>query len=126
MENKTLEILTMNKYIIRSTGEKVEVIDSNVASRGERSGDDWVTYIDSKGVEHIKEYLNLQLDFKYGKDFVDLFGKMFEAPKFEPMKFPSTENSRAFETAKALIVHKDIHIEEAITIGKQLAEAFKE
>lgn len=126
MENKTLEIPTMNKYIIRSTGEEVEVIDSNVASRGERSDDDWVTYIDSKGVEHIKEHLNLQLDFKYGKDFVDLFGKMFDTPKFEPMKFPSTENTRAFEVAKELIVHKNTSIEEAISIGKQLAESFKE
>lgn len=126
MENKILEMPTMSKYIIRSTGEEVEVIDSQVVNRGERSNDDWVTYIDSKGIEHIKEHLNLQLDFKYGKDFTDLFGKMFDTPKFEPMKFPSTENSRAFDVAKELIVHKDVPIEKAITISKQLAESFKE
>lgn len=126
MENKTLDMPTMSKYIIRSTGEEVEVIDSEVVSRGERSDGDWVTYIDSNRVEHIKEHLNLQLDFKYGKDFTELFGKMFDTPKFEPMKFPSTENSRAFEVAKELIIHKNTSIEEAVSIGKQLAEAFKE
>jgi hypothetical protein len=31
---------------------------------GDRTDEDWVTYIDSKGKEHIKESLNIQLDFK--------------------------------------------------------------
>ena len=51
---------------------------------------------------------------------------MIETSKFESMKFPSTENSRAFEVAKDLIIHKDISTEEDIAIGKQLAEFFKE
>lgn len=55
---------TAGKYILRKTGEVVEVIASFVADYGGRSGDDWVSYIDSNGGEHIKEALNLDFDFK--------------------------------------------------------------
>ena len=114
------------KSILRSTGEEIEIIDSEIKERGTRSDEDLVTYIDSKGVEHIKENLNIQLDFKPGKDFIDLFGKVFDKPSFEPIKFPSTENTRLFETAKELIVHRNMSVEEAVNIGKQLAETCKE
>ena len=52
------------KYILRSTGEEVEVVAFNQAENGERNESDWVTYIDSEGNEHIREKLNIQLDFK--------------------------------------------------------------
>ncbi len=126
MENSLNNMPVINKYIIRSTGEEVEIIDNYQQNKGERSSEDWVTYIDSKGVEHIKEHLNIQLDFKPGKDFIDLFGKVFDKPSFEPIKFPSTENIRLFETAKELIVHRNMSVEEAVNIGKQLAETCKE
>ena len=126
MENKTFDVPTMSKYIIRSTGEEVEVIDSNVVSRGERSDDDWVTYIDSKGVEHIKEHINLQLDFKYGKDFVDLFGKMFDTPKFEPTKFPSIDNNRLYELTKELVINRFMPIDDAYDKAKRIVELCKE
>ena len=65
MEDKTCMIQHFNsKYIIRKTGEEVEIIDSEIRYRGDRSEYDWVTYIDSNDNEHIKEHLNLQLDFK--------------------------------------------------------------
>ena len=126
MDNKLSDMPVINKYIIRKTGEEVEVIANYQPNSGERNSEDWVTYIDSKGEEHIKEHLNMQLDFKPGKDFTDLFGKIFDTPKFEPLKFPSTENARAFETAKELLVHRNISLEEAISVGKKLTEAFKE
>ena len=66
MENKTFMMppIAVPKYILRSTGEEVEVIDSEIKERGDRSEFDWVTYIDSRGKEHIREHLNIQLDFK--------------------------------------------------------------
>lgn len=65
MEDKTYMLPPIGgKSILRSTGEEVEIIDSEIKEHGARSNEDWVTYIDSDGNEHIKEHLNLQLDFK--------------------------------------------------------------
>lgn len=55
---------TVSRYILRKTGEVVEVIASFAAEPGARSEEDWVSYIDSNGGEHIKEALNLDFDFK--------------------------------------------------------------
>lgn len=52
------------KYILRKSGEMVEVIASFAADPGARSEEDWVSYIDSNGGEHIKEALTLSFDFK--------------------------------------------------------------
>ena len=52
------------KMVLRSTNEEVEIIDFQLGERGARSDEDWVTYIDSDGKEHIREHLNVQLDFK--------------------------------------------------------------
>lgn len=52
------------KCLFRKTGEAVEVIASCALEDGARTDGDWVSYIDSKGVEHIKEHLNIQFDFK--------------------------------------------------------------
>ena len=52
------------RYILRKSGEVVEVIASFAAEPGARSEEDWVSYIDSNGGEHIKEALNLNFDFK--------------------------------------------------------------
>lgn len=88
------------KSILRSTGEEVEIIDSEIKERGARSDEDWVTYIDSEGNEHIREHLNLQLDFKPIVN--DTFNKVFD---FAKEKMPTTRNSRIFEVAKEIIVH---------------------
>ncbi|MDO5526760.1 MAG: hypothetical protein Q4F85_11835 [Prevotella sp.] len=50
------------KYKNIKTGEVVEVIDFS-ATTG-RDTEDYVTYIDSKGNEHIKENLNIFYDFE--------------------------------------------------------------
>ena len=87
------------KSILRSSGEEVEVIDSQIRERGARSDEDWVTYIDSEGKEHIKEHLNIQLDFKTVVN--DTFNKVFD---LATNKMPTTRNSRIFEVAKELFM----------------------
>ena len=100
MENKTFMMppIAVPKFILRSTGEEVEVIDSEVKERGARSDEDWVTYIDSQGKEHIREHLNIQLDFKAVVN--DTFNKVFD---FAANKMPTTRNNRIFEVAKELV-----------------------
>ena len=88
------------KSILRSTGEEVDIIDAEIKERGARSDEDWVTYIDSNGKEHIKEHLNIQLDFKPVVN--DTFNKVFDFAKDN--KIPTTRNSRIFEVAKELVI----------------------
>ena len=107
------------KMVLRSTNEEVEVIDSQIKERGTRSDEDWVTYIDSKGKQHIKEHLNIQLDFKTVAN--DAFDKMFD---FATNKIPTTRNNRIFEVAKALYLDndRDYSIEDAVKIATQLVD----
>lgn len=69
------------KKIMRKTGEVVEVIASDIKDNGARSDGDWVSYIDSKGVEHIKEHLNLQFDFKDEDTWQARMDKLLEEAK---------------------------------------------
>ena len=118
MESNTFMIPPIGgKSILRSTDEEVEVIDSNVASRGERSDDDWVTYIDSNGKEHIKEHLNIQLDFKAQSN--NLFEKMMDIAK--PNKYPTERNRRIFEVAKELVKNGS-HVSTAVSVARQLVD----
>ena len=108
MENNTFMMPIGGKSVLRSTGEEVEIIDSNLPNRGMRTEPkditfeegDWVTYIDSEGKEHIKEHLNIQLDFK--PVINDTFNKVFD---FATNKMPTMRNSRIFEVAKALLIN---------------------
>ena len=104
------------KSILRSTGEEVEIIDAEIKERGARSDEDWVTYIDSTGYEHIKEHLNIQLDFKPVVN--DTFNKVFD---FAANKMPTTRNCRIFEVAKALVDHGS-HVSTAVSIATQLVD----
>ena len=105
------------KSILRSTGEEVEIIDSQIKDRGARSDEDWVTYIDSEGREHIKEHLNLQLDFK--PVINDTWSKVFDFAKDN--KMPSTRNSRIFEVAKELVKNGS-HVSTAVSVATQLVD----
>lgn len=108
-------------YTIRKTGEEVEVVASNMVECGARNEDDWVTYIDSEGKEHIKEHLNLSLDFKTTSAMANVFENLYN-----PIKMPSTENIRLFEVTKSLVVDKDYSVEKAVSVAKELVEATKE
>ena len=113
----------VGKYTLRSTGEEVEVIASNLVENGARSNGDWVTYIDSIGKEHIKEHLSIQLDFKVSPELPDVFKKIFEPVKTEFPKFPSTKNTRLFDTVKQLVVERKFSVEKAVAKAKEIVEA---
>ena len=104
------------KMVLRSTGEEVEIIDSQFGERGARSDEDWVTYIDSYGKENIKEHLNIQLDFKTVMN--DTFNKVFD---FATNKMPTTKNSRIFYVAKELVKNGS-HVSTAVSIARQLVD----
>ena len=104
------------KSILRSTGEEVEIIDSKIRERGARSDEDWVTYIDSTGYEHIREHLNIQLDFKPVVN--DTFNKVFD---FATNKMPTTRNSRIFEVAKELVKNGSM-VNTAVSVATQLVD----
>ena len=53
------------KKRLRKTGEVVDVIDWHNYCEKDRDKDDWVSYIDSKGVEHhVERGLNMYWDFE--------------------------------------------------------------
>ena len=116
------------KSILRSTGEEVEIIDFNLPNKGMRTEPkdltfeegDWVTYIDSEGKEHIKEHLNIQLDFK--PVINDTWSKVFDFAKYN--KMPTTRNSRIFEVAKELYLNgnKGYGIKEAVEAATNLVD----
>lgn len=60
MENNSLFSL---KYRLRKTDEPVEIVAWKTTEKGARNENDWVSYIDASGVEHIKEHLTLEWDF---------------------------------------------------------------
>ena len=104
------------KSILRNTGEEVEIIDSEIKERGARSDEDWVTYIDSKGKEHIREHLNIQLDFKPIVN--DTFNKVFD---LAANKMPTTRNCRIFEVSKELVKNGS-QVSTAISVARQLVD----
>lgn len=66
-----------NKYRIRKTGEIVEVI-SYGGSTTRSDVLDFVSYIDSKGVEHEREHLNLYWDLEPVKERQADFNRILE------------------------------------------------
>ena len=126
LSNTLSQIGISSKYILRNTGEEVEVIAFNQAENGCRSEDDWVTYIDSEGKEHIKEHLSIQLDLQASSSMSKMFEKIFDVPKYEPMKFPSTQNVRVYEIVKQLVVERYYPVEEAVTKAKEIVDAVEE
>lgn len=117
MEANTIMMPIGGKSILRSTGEEVEIIDSEIKERGARSDEDWVTYIDSDGKEHIKEHLNIQLDFKPVVN--DTWNKVFDFAKDN--KMPTTRNCRIFEVAKELVKNGS-HVSTAVNIATRLVD----
>ena len=120
-----------NIYILRSTNEEVEVTSFNQVTKGERSKDDWVTYIDSHGVEHIKEHLNIELDFKMSDAMFKYIDELFKPTRFEskPIKLPDINISRRFELAKELFINGmsiKTAIDEANKFVTEFTERFKE
>lgn len=105
------------KSILRSTGEEVEIIDAEIKERGAHTEEDWVTYIDSEGKEHIREHLNMQLDFKPVVN--DSWNKIFDFTVKN--KIPTTRNCRIFEVAKELVIRSSM-VSTAVNIATQLVD----
>ena len=117
MENNSLFPF---KYRLRKTDELVEVVAWETAEKGVRSGNDWVSYIDSQGNEHIKEHLTLEWDFvvqtPFEKGFFD--GLKADLPKFDVWESRRYELAKEFvlkglaESAKGAVAMADKLIEE--------------
>ena len=105
------------KSILRSTGEEVEIIDFEAKERGDRTDEDWVTYIDSNGKEHIKEHLNMQLYFKTVVN--DTFNKLLDVAK---PHITTTRNSRIFEVAKEYLLKWNVEAKVAVEIATKLVD----
>lgn len=118
MENNTFMMPFGGKSIFRSTGEEVEIIDSEIGERGNRTDKDWVTYIDSTGKEHLKEHLNINLDFKNVVN--DTFNKVFDFATKN--KIPTTRNTRIFDVAKELVINHGYKITVAVDKATELVD----
>lgn len=59
MENSLFPL----KYRLRKTDESVEIVAWETVEKGARNENDWVSYIDAQGNEHVKEHLTLEWDF---------------------------------------------------------------
>lgn len=119
MEANTFMMPIGGKSILRSTGEEVEIIDFEAKERGDRTDEDWVTYIDSNGKEHIKEHLNLQLDFKTVIN--DTWNYMFDWARNN--KMPTTRNCRIFEVAMKLYLDNERYdIDSAVAVATKLVD----
>lgn len=111
-----------SKMVLRSKNEEVEIIAFHQTNDGARTEanpfhyeeGDWVTYIDSTGKEHIREHLNIQLDFKPVNN--STFQNLMDIVKTN--KLPNTRNTRIYEVSKELFLNysqpMDVAIENAI------------
>lgn len=97
MENNSLFPL---KYRIRKTDELVEIVAWETTEKGARNENDWVSYIDASGVEHIKEHFTLEWDFviqtPFEKGFFDAIKP--DLPTFDPWE------ARRYELTKDFIM----------------------
>lgn len=75
-----------NMYTFRATGEEIEIISFFKEKEGERSINDWISYIDSEGNEHYREHYNIDFDLKQTDKLDEYFKKLLDFPKPEPLK----------------------------------------
>lgn len=86
-EEKKIKISDLkNKYIFRTTGEEVEIVSFFKEKEGERSINDWISYIDPEGNEHYREHYNIDFDLKQTDKLDEYFKKLLDFPKPEPLK----------------------------------------
>jgi len=104
------------EYIYRKTGETVEVIAFNNPNNGERTDDDWVSFIDKDGKEHIKEHFNIQFDFKATGGMSKIIENLFNPPAVNNFELPDIWESRRFDMTKDLIVRNGFSIDDAINL----------
>lgn len=110
------------KYRLRKTDELVEIVAWETADKGARSESDWVSYIDSAGVEHIKEHLTLEWDFVIDSPFEKIISGGFGSslPAFDPWE------ARRYELTKEFILRYDVEPGLAVTRADAIISALKE
>ena len=87
------------KYRIRKTGEQVEIVAWETVDKGARNENDWVSYIDAQGNEHIKEHLTLEWDFVIDNPFDKVFsGGLGSLDKLDPWE------ARRYELVKDMFL----------------------
>lgn len=118
MENNSLFPL---KYRLRKTDELVEIVAWETAEKGARSENDWVSYIDANGKEHVKEHLTLQWDFIVLTPFENGF---MEALKTDLPKFDAWE-ARRYELAKEFVMMKGDCLADAVLKADAMIAALK-
>lgn len=123
MENNSFFPL---KYRLRKTDELVDVVAWETAEKGARSENDWVSYIDASGVEHIKEHLTLEWDFVIQTPFEKGF---FDAIKPDLQTFDPWE-SRRYELVKEMFLREwdssvDSDVDDLVAIADEIIAALK-
>lgn len=123
MENNSFFPL---KYHLRKTDELVDVVAWETIEKGARNENDWVSYIDASGVEHIKEHLTLEWDFviqtPFEKGFFDAIKP--DLPTFDPWE------SRRYELVKEMFLREwdsdvDSDVDDLVAIADEIISALK-
>ena len=114
------------KYRLRKTDEPVEVVAWETAEKGSRSENDWVSYIDANGVEHVKEHLTLEWDFVIQTPFEKGFfeGLKTDLPKYDPWE------QRRYELVKEMFLREwdssvDSDVDDLVAIADEIIAALK-
>ena len=114
------------KYRLRETDEPVEIVAWETADKGARSENDWVSYIDAGGNEHIKEHLTLEWDFVLESPFENDILKKFvkgELPQFDPWE------QRRYELVKEYVLrdlaHENVNSDRAVLFADDVIAAMK-
>lgn len=110
------------KYRLRKTDEPVEIIAWETTVKGARADTDWVSYIDTNGVEHIMEHLTLEWDFVAEDPFSGgILGGLTESiVKMDPWE------ARRYELAKHYFFEEGVHnYDKAIEYADEFIAALK-
>ena len=122
MENNSLFPL---KYRIRKTDELVEIVAWETTDKGARSENDWVSYIDSEGNEHIKEHMTLEWDFVIQTPFEKVLAGGFGSglDKYDPW------DARRYELVKEYVMRDlardDVNVYKAVAFADDVIAALK-
>lgn len=110
------------KYRLRKTDELVEIVAWETTEKGARNENDWVSYIDAQGNEHIKEHLTLEWDFAiqtpFEKGFLDALKP--DLPTFDPWE------GRRYELVKDYVLCKGKTVDYAVSAADEIIAALKE
>lgn len=119
---ETSNLFTL-KYRLRKTDEPVEIIAWETSEKGARSENDWVSYIDAQGNEHIKEHLTLEWDFVAEDPFSGgILGGLTESiVKMDPWE------QRRYDLAKEFMLKGHaVDERDAVGMADKLIEELKE